>query len=46
MSDSAISVDSLTYAHTPTSPYSLVDVSIDLPRGSRTLVIGANGAVS
>ncbi|KAF8322090.1 P-loop containing nucleoside triphosphate hydrolase protein [Clavulina sp. PMI_390] len=42
--ESSVSVHSLTYSHTPVSPPSLRDVSIDLPKGSRTLIIGANGA--
>ncbi|KAI0040087.1 P-loop containing nucleoside triphosphate hydrolase protein [Auriscalpium vulgare] len=39
-----ISVHKLTYCHTPTAPPSLVDISIQLPKGSRTILIGANGA--
>lgn len=39
-----ITVQNLTYHHDPSAPASLSDVNIDLPKGSRTLLIGANGA--
>ncbi|KAF8270973.1 P-loop containing nucleoside triphosphate hydrolase protein [Lactarius quietus] len=39
-----ITVQKLTYHHDPSGPASLDDINIDLPKGSRTLLIGANGA--
>lgn len=39
----AISVSQLTYLHNRDSPPSLEDVSIHLPPGSRTILVGANG---
>ncbi|KAH9833809.1 P-loop containing nucleoside triphosphate hydrolase protein [Rhodofomes roseus] len=39
-----ISVERLTYSHSPSTPPSLVDISIELPKGSRTILVGANGA--
>ncbi|KAI0291758.1 P-loop containing nucleoside triphosphate hydrolase protein [Russula brevipes] len=45
MADSAeIFVQKLTYHHDPSAPPSLSDININLPKGSRTLLIGANGA--
>lgn len=41
-----ISVDKLTYRHNPTAEASLLDISIHLPKGSRTILIGANGGQS
>ena len=46
MENPAVSVRSLTYSHSQNGPSSLDDVSLELPKGSRTLLIGANGAVS
>ncbi len=43
LSSDAISVNSLTYAHNSFSEPSLVDVRLHLPKGSRTILIGANG---
>ncbi|KAF8332683.1 P-loop containing nucleoside triphosphate hydrolase protein [Cantharellus anzutake] len=40
---SAISVKNLTFNHGPSGP-ALFDLSLELPKGSRTLLIGANGA--
>ena len=40
-----ITVQNLTYHHDPSAPASLSDIDIDLPKGSRTLLIGANGGV-
>ncbi|KAF9451702.1 ABC transporter [Macrolepiota fuliginosa MF-IS2] len=40
----AISVAALTYSHNTTTPPSLVAVDLNLPKGSRTILIGANGA--
>lgn len=40
-----ITVQNLTYHHDPSGPASLNDINIDLPKGSRTLLIGANGGV-
>lgn len=40
-------VDHLTFYHNPAHtevPPSLVDVCLDLPKGSRTILVGANGA--
>ncbi|KAI0682593.1 P-loop containing nucleoside triphosphate hydrolase protein [Earliella scabrosa] len=39
-----ISIDNLTYSHTPGSAPSLSNVNIHLPKGSRTILVGANGA--
>ncbi|KAI9447745.1 P-loop containing nucleoside triphosphate hydrolase protein [Lactarius indigo] len=41
---SEITVQNLTYHHDLSAPASLSDINIDLPKGSRTLLIGANGA--
>ncbi|KAI9508675.1 P-loop containing nucleoside triphosphate hydrolase protein [Russula earlei] len=41
---SEILVQNLTYHHDPSAPASLSDINIDLPKGSRTILIGANGA--
>jgi CCR4-NOT complex subunit CAF16 len=38
-----ISVLNLTYSHTNSASPSLLDISLHLPRGSRTILIGANG---
>lgn len=40
----AIEVSKLTYSFQPHLPASLIDVNLDLPKTSRTLLIGANGA--
>lgn len=40
-----ITVQNLTYHHDPSAPASLSDINIDLAKGSRTLLIGANGGV-
>ena len=40
-----ITVQNLTYHHDPSVPASLSDINIDLPKGSRTLLVGANGGV-
>ena len=40
-----ILVQNLTYSHDPSAPASLSDINISLPKGSRTLLIGANGGV-
>lgn len=40
-----IFIQNLTYFHDPSGPPSLRDVNISLPKGSRTLLIGANGGV-
>lgn len=39
----AVSVSSLTYSHNPPSPPALLDIDLHLPRGSRTIIVGANG---
>lgn len=44
MEDFTVSVSRLTYSHKPNTPPSLQDISIQLPRGSRTILCGANGA--
>ena len=41
-----ISIDNLTYSHTPGSAPSLSNVNIHLPKGSRTILVGANGGTS
>jgi len=41
---SEISVSHLVYSHSPDVPPSLEDISIELPKGSRTILVGANGA--
>lgn len=38
-----ISVDKLTYAHAQETEPSLSDVNLHLPKGSRTILVGANG---
>lgn len=44
--NSEIFVQNLTYFHDPSGPPpSLSDINISLPKGSRTLLIGANGGV-
>ena len=40
-----ISAQNLTYKHTPDVEPSLVDISFQLPKGSRTILIGANGGM-
>jgi CCR4-NOT complex subunit CAF16 len=46
MADRAeIFVRNLTYSHSPSTPAVLKDINITLPKGSRTLLIGANGGV-
>jgi len=42
---SVICVSGLTYSYTAFSPPSLIDLSFDLPPGSRTILIGANGGL-
>lgn len=42
----AVSVTNLTYSYHPGSPPSLLDINLNLPRGSRTLIVGANGGDS
>ncbi|KAI0065921.1 P-loop containing nucleoside triphosphate hydrolase protein [Artomyces pyxidatus] len=44
MADLEISVDKLTYCHSPHLPPSLTDIDVHLPKGSRTILVGANGA--
>ncbi|KDQ64477.1 hypothetical protein JAAARDRAFT_201810 [Jaapia argillacea MUCL 33604] len=39
-----VSVTKLTFSHGPGVAPSLVDISLNLPTGSRTILIGANGA--
>ncbi|PCH40779.1 nucleoside triphosphate hydrolase protein [Wolfiporia cocos MD-104 SS10] len=39
-----ISISNLTYAHTPGAEPSLSNISMNLPKGSRTILVGANGA--
>ena len=44
-----IFVQNLTFSHVPSNPSvepSLVDISLALPKGSRTVLIGANGGKS
>ncbi|KAG6884710.1 hypothetical protein C0993_008778 [Termitomyces sp. T159_Od127] len=41
----AISVSHLTYRHQPGTDLSLHDVALSLPRGSRTIIVGANGGM-
>ena len=41
-----ILVENLTYHHAPGAPPSLSDVNIHLPKGSRALLVGANGGKS
>lgn len=38
-----IDVERLTYNHTHSAPPSLSNVFIKLPKGSRTILVGANG---
>ncbi len=41
-----IDVQNLTYSHTRTGPHvepALVDISFTLPKGTRTIIVGANG---
>jgi hypothetical protein len=40
-----ILVQNLTYSHNPSEPPSLSGINISLSKGSRTLLIGANGGV-
>lgn len=40
-----ITVQNLTYHHDPSGPASLTYINFDLPKGSRTLLIGANGGL-
>lgn len=43
-SSEAVSVSNLSYSHSvDTDPPSLLDIHLHLPRGSRTILIGANG---
>ncbi|KIY42909.1 P-loop containing nucleoside triphosphate hydrolase protein [Fistulina hepatica ATCC 64428] len=39
-----VQVTNLTYTHLNAQEPSLLDVTLDLPRGSRTIIVGANGA--
>ncbi|GBE80084.1 P-loop containing nucleoside triphosphate hydrolase protein [Sparassis latifolia] len=39
-----ISITKLTYSHAPDLSPSLSDITLDLPKGSRTILVGANGA--
>lgn len=41
--DNVVAVAALTYAHAPDAPPSLSHINLDLPPGSRTLLVGANG---
>ena len=41
----AISVANLSYSHNSFSPPALRDITLHLPPGSRTILIGANGGV-
>lgn len=43
--DFEISISHLTYSHKPDDPPSLIDISIYLPKGSRTILVGANGGM-
>ena len=46
--DLEIYVDHLTFSHNPSDTRvepSLVDISLSLPKGSRTILIGANGGM-
>lgn len=38
-----ISIGGLTYKHSPIDSPSLSNVSMKLPKGSRTILVGANG---
>ncbi|KAG6850045.1 hypothetical protein H0H93_002054 [Arthromyces matolae] len=40
-----ISVSNLTYCHQTDNEPSLLDVALNLPRGSRTIIVGANGVL-
>jgi len=42
--DYEISIHNLTYAHNPVGTPSLTNITMNLPRGSRTILVGANGA--
>ncbi|KZP17298.1 P-loop containing nucleoside triphosphate hydrolase protein [Athelia psychrophila] len=44
MTTSTVSVSNLTFSHGSSPTPSLQDISIQLPRGSRTIICGANGA--
>jgi len=39
----SVAVQRLTYAHNSYSETALTDIALDLPPGSRTLLVGANG---
>ncbi|KAF9058176.1 ABC transporter [Panaeolus papilionaceus] len=39
-----ISIKNLNFAHHPDAPLSLENINFDLPKGSRTILVGANGA--
>lgn len=41
----AIAVDGLTYNHGTNDLPSLSDISLHLPPGSRTIIVGANGGM-
>jgi CCR4-NOT complex subunit CAF16 len=40
-----IFVQNLIYSYDPSAPPTLSDINISLPKGSRTLLIGANGGM-
>lgn len=42
--ESIVEIKGLTYSHNPSSPNSLIDIDLNLPKGSRTILVGANGA--
>lgn len=44
-SANTIDVSKLTYRHNPDIGPSLIDVDLHLPRGSRTIIVGANGGL-
>lgn len=41
----AISTSRLTYFHNPFSPPALVDINLNIPKGSRIILVGANGGL-
>ncbi|KAF9520339.1 hypothetical protein BS47DRAFT_1370474 [Hydnum rufescens UP504] len=44
MPEAAVSISSLSYSHSPGAPAALSNLSLELPKGSRTLLVGANGS--
>jgi ABC-type uncharacterized transport system ATPase subunit len=44
MPETAVSISSLSYSHSPGAPAALSNLSLELPKGSRTLLVGANGS--